>query len=102
MDIQSRLDNVKPFLSVLFIIATLFSLVFLQMEERRMGYVLLKLSHEQREIIEVKREKSMQLAKVLRPEHVERMAQSKFTLQKVQANQIIHLTGPSEASRGLN
>lgn len=83
----------KPFISILFIIGTLFSLVFLQMEERRLGYGLLKLTREQRQIVEEKRAKNMQLAKVTRPQHVERMAQRKFTLQKVQASQIIHLSG---------
>lgn len=83
----------KPFISILFIIGTLFSLVFLQMEERRLGYGILKLTREQRQVIEEKRAKIMQLAKVTRPQHVEKMAQSKFTLKKVQSSQIIHLSG---------
>lgn len=94
----------KPFVSILFIIGTLFSLVFLQMEERRLGYAILKLTREQRQIVEEMRAKSMQLAKITRPQHVERMAQSRLTLQKVQANQIIHLSGAqlSADSRELN
>ena len=83
----------KPFVSILFIIRTLFTLVFLQMEERRLGYGILKLTREQRQVIEEKRAKAMQLAKVTRPQQVEKMAQSKFTLKKVQASQIIHLSG---------
>ena len=91
------LQSLKPFLSVLLIIATLFGLVFLQMEERRMGYVLLKLNREQRDIIEERRQRSSLLAKITRPEHVERIAQSRMTLKKVQAKQIIHLTGSQES-----
>ncbi len=87
------MQNLKPILSLVFIIATLFSIVFLQMEERRRGYAILKLTREQRQVIEEKRIKSMQLAKLTRPQHVERIAQSQFTLKKVQANQIIHMTG---------
>ena len=93
----------KPFFSILIIIGTLFSLVFMQMEERRLGYAILKLTREQRQVIEEKREKTMNLAKVTRPQHVEKMAQSKFTLKKVQANQIIHLSGATvAAARELN
>lgn len=61
-----------------------------------MGYALLKLTREQRKVIEERRQKSIQLAKITRPEHVEKLAQSRMTLRKVQANQIIHLTGPQE------
>lgn len=86
------MQNLKPILSLVIIIGTLFSIVFLQMEERRRGYAILKLTREQRQVIEEKREKSMQLAKLTRPEHVEKVAQSQFTLKKVQSNQIIHMT----------
>jgi hypothetical protein len=97
----------KPFFSILLIIGTLFTLVFLQMEERRLGYAILKSTREQRQILEEKRERSMQLAKITRPQHVEQLAQSRFTLKKVQANQIIHLTGAqlapvTTAARELN
>lgn len=95
--------DLKPFLSIVFIISTLFALVFMQMEERRLGYVILKMTHEQRQIVEEKRVKTMELAKLTRPQHVERMAQSKFTLKKVQSNQIIHLTGTENlAAKDLN
>jgi len=96
--------RLKPFFSILFIIGTLFSLVFLQMEERRLGYAILKSTREQRQIVEEKRERAVKLAKFTRPQNVERMAQSRFTLKKIQANQIIHLTGSSTATalRELN
>jgi hypothetical protein len=90
------LQSLKPFLSILLIISTLFALVFLQMEERRMGYALLKLSRDQRKVIEERRQRSNLLAKITRPEHVERLAQSRMSLKKVQANQIIHLTGAQD------
>jgi hypothetical protein len=86
-------NDLKPFLSLLFIISTLFILVFMQMEERRLGYVILKLTHAQRQVVEEKRVKTMEFARLTRPQHVEKMAQSKFTLKKVQSSQIIHLTG---------
>ncbi len=73
------------------------------MEERRLGYVILKLTREQRQTLEEKREKSIQLAKITRPQHVEKMATSRFTMKKIQANQIIHLTNVNfVGARDLN
>lgn len=85
--------QLKPFCSVLILIFTFFSLVFLQMEERRLGYSVLKLSREHKRVLEDKHVREIQLVKVTRPQLVEHMAQSKFTLKKIQADQIIHLSG---------
>jgi len=97
-------EHTKPFLSILLVIATLFSLVFMQMEELRIGYVILKMTREQRQVIQEKRAKTMQLAKLTRPQHVEKMAQRRFTLKKIQASQIIHLNGGQEltSAREIN
>lgn len=83
----------KPFLSIVFIISTLFVLVFLQMEERRMGYEILSASRVQKRLIEERRLKEMQLAKMTRPQQVERLAATKLTMRKIQASQIIRLSG---------
>ncbi|MNJ99793.1 hypothetical protein D3C87_175740 [compost metagenome] len=93
---RENIKQLKPFLSVLIIIATLFSIVFLQMEERRMGYSVLKLTREFKKVQEEKRTKEISLAKITRPQLLESMAQQKFTLKKIQANQIIHLSGTVE------
>lgn len=85
--------QLKPFFSVLIVIFTFFSLVFLQMEERRLGYSVLKLSREHKKILEEKHAREIQLVKVTRPQLLESMAHSKFTLKKIQADQIIHLSG---------
>lgn len=102
-DVTACEGILKPLVSIVFIIGTLFSLVFLQMEERRLGYAILKLTREQRQAVEEKRAKAMQLAKITRPQHVEKMAQSRSSLKKVQANQIIHLSNAqlTSASREL-
>lgn len=102
---MSKLEDwgpLKPFFSVMIIVASLLALVFLQMEERRMGYEILKLTREQRRLVEEKRIKEMKLAKMTRPQQVEKLASSRLTLRKVQASQIIHLSGsqPMYAERG--
>lgn len=83
----------KPFISLMIAIMTLLGIVFLQMEERRLGYTMLKRSREHRDLIEEKRNREIQLAKITRPQLLEHMAQSRFTLKKVSARQIIHLPG---------
>jgi hypothetical protein len=66
------------------------------MEERRMGYVVLKLTREHKKVLEEKRTKEISLAKITRPQLLDHVAQQKFTLKKVQANQIIHLSDVEE------
>lgn len=101
---KDNFRQLKPFFSILLIIATLFSIVFLQMEERRMGYSVLKLTREHKKVTEEKRVKEIALAKVTRPQLLDSVAQQKFTLKKVQANQIIHLSGPlpENVEKGVN
>ncbi|WP_413577196.1 histidine kinase [Bdellovibrio sp. HCB290] len=89
---KENFRQLKPFFSILLVIFTLFSIVFLQMEERRMGYVVLKLTRQHKKVQEEKRTKEISLAKITRPQLLDHMAQQKFTLKKIQANQIIHLT----------
>ncbi len=98
---KENIKQLRPFFSVLLIIFTLFTIVFLQMEERRMGYSVLKLTREYKKQNEEKRMREIQLAKVTRPQLLDYMAQSKFTLKKVQANQIIHLSGPLEKNLAM-
>jgi hypothetical protein len=81
----------RPLLSVLIIIGTLLSIVFIQMEERRNGYELLLANRELKKVIEEKRSRAIQLSRVSRPQQIERVATSRLTLKKIQNNQIIHL-----------
>ena len=94
MNLKSEdLAPLKPFLSVFLIVCSMFIVVFAKMEERRIGYNVLKLTHEQRVAVEEKRIKVLALAKLIRPQHIEKVAQDRFTLKKVQNKQIIHLIG---------
>ncbi len=96
---SKEIGKFKPVISVSLIILTLFGVVFLQMEERRLGYVLLKVTREYRQVLESKKNKEIQLAKATRPQWVEKMASARFTLKKAQASQIILLPNPVEESR---
>ena len=91
----------KPVVSLVLIIGTLLFVVFTKMEERRLGYEILKLNRDQRAAVEERRQKELALARVSRPQHVEKFAQDHLTLKKLQDSQIIQLsgTGPSTSDK---
>jgi hypothetical protein len=83
----------KSIISIFIISGTLLGIAFLQMEERRLGYGILKLTREQKQVFEDLQIKSVQLAKVQRPQNIETVAQNKLVLRRVTEQQIIHITG---------
>lgn len=83
----------RPFLSVLIITGTLFTIVMVHMEIRRMGYELLHLSQAERKVRDVHRERAVELAELTGPQNLRRVAQSKLAVQAPAKGQIIHLTG---------
>ena len=95
---QDDIQRLKPFLSVFFIIATLFCLVFLKMEERRMSYVVLKQTREYKKTSEIRKQKEIQLAKLVRPQFIEHIAKEKMTLKRITPAQIIHLNPNTSVS----
>lgn len=87
------IKEVKPLVSILLFIFALFSLVFLQMEERRLNYELLKLNKELKKTLEVRRFQEIKLAKATRPERIEKEIQLKTALADPRESQIIHMSG---------
>ena len=96
---SNHIQQLKPFLSLLFVILTLFGLVFIKMEERRLSYVVLKLTKEHKRTIETKKQKELVLAKLTRPQLLENVATQKLTLKRVTQAQIIHLTPTQSLAR---
>ena len=88
---SNELRQLKPFISILFITATLLGIVFVKMEERRISYVVLKLTKEHRKAIEIQKQKEILLAKLTRPQLLENVATQKLTLKRATASQIIQL-----------
>ncbi len=77
---------------------TLFFLVFLKMEERRMSYVVLKQTREYKKTSEIRKQKEIQLAKLVRPQFIENIAKGRLTLKRATAAQIIHLNPNTSVS----
>ncbi|NJL25397.1 MAG: histidine kinase [Calothrix sp. SM1_5_4] len=90
---RGRLKDILPFLSVLIFIATLFTLVLLKMEVRRMGYSVLKASQEYRKLRDQHRLMSMEYARLTQPERVRKFAVSRLNLNDSRNGQIIQLAG---------
>src|SRR3989344_79716 len=89
---SNDIRQLKPFLSLLIVIGTLMGLVFIKMEERRLSYVVLKLTREFKRSNEISRQKEISLAKLTRPQLVANVATQKLTLRKIKPGQIINLT----------
>jgi cell division protein FtsL len=90
---HKRLQEMMPFFSVLMLIATLFSMVLLKMEVRRVGYSVLKSTQEYRKLKDQYRHMQMEYAALTRPDVVRRYAVSRLTLNDARNGQIIQLTG---------
>ncbi len=99
---SSEIRQLKPFLSLLFIIITLLGIVFIKMEERRLSYVVLKMTQEHKKVIEIQKQKEISLAKLTRPQLLENVATNKLTMKRVTASQIIHLTSSEPFIRAAN
>ena len=99
---SNEIRQLKPFLSVLIIIITLLGIVFVKMEERRISYLVLKLTHEHKKAIEIQKQKEILLAKLTRPQLLENVATQKLTLKRATAAQIIHLAPNETLARVKN
>ncbi|MGE0526820.1 MAG: histidine kinase [Bdellovibrionales bacterium] len=91
--IRRHLHEILPFISVLILISTLFTLVILKMEVRRMGYSVLKATREYRKLQDHHRLMTMEYARLTRPERVHKYAVSRLTLNDARNGQIIQLAG---------
>lgn len=96
---SGHIQQLRPFLSLLFVIFTLLGLVFIKMEERRISYVVLKLTKEHKRVTEIQRQKEISLAKLTRPQLLENVATQRLTLKRITPSQIIHLSPTQSLAR---
>jgi hypothetical protein len=89
---HENMQKIRPFFSLLLVISTLFSIVFLQLEIRRVGYSVLKLSSQEKQMLDRFRSRSVDLAKISGPQSLRQVAKSHLPLRKAQPGQIIQMT----------
>lgn len=95
--IKSR--EMAPFLSLIIVVAMLFAVVFCKMELRRVGYSVLKLTREERQMRDLERQQSIMLAKITRPDRLQSVAEARLTLKRAESGQIIQMTERGVALR---
>jgi cell division protein FtsL len=94
---KKTLTNLKPFLSVFFILATLFSVVFVRMENRRMGYEIYDLAEKEKHETQKQRVALLNLARMTSPERVRKLATERLTFQSAKEGQVIRVTNSGGA-----
>lgn len=94
---QNQLKNLKPFISVFIILTTLFSVVFIRMENRRIGYAIYDLNEIERKETQKQRVALLNLARMTSPERVRKLATEKLTFQSAKEGQVIRVTGRGSA-----
>lgn len=86
-------SDFRPFISVFILVVTLFSLVFLKMEVRRTSYSLWKATRSYQSLQNKNRLSRMELAQVMRPDRIRKLALSKLPLGEAKHGQVIQLDG---------
>lgn len=84
-------SEIKSYLSLLFIVSALLSVVFLKMEARRIGYDLLKLSRMEKSLKDDRRKQELLYAKLIRPGRIEQIAKSSLDLKKAGRGRVVQL-----------
>jgi len=90
---RSQVDDLKPFLSVVIVVITLFFVVFLKMEIRRQSYSVLQISLKETALQDKHRGQSLKLARIMRSERIKKYAKVYLALNDAAKGQIIHMTG---------
>jgi hypothetical protein len=88
---SKQVENMKPFLSIMIFIVALLAIVFCKMEVRRVGYMFWKATKQEKEIKDDLRVKSLEFAKLTRPDRVEKYARQFWALNKPESGQVVQL-----------
>ncbi|MDZ4663156.1 MAG: hypothetical protein SGJ18_16215 [Pseudomonadota bacterium] len=85
--------QIKPFISIVIIVVSMFFLVFIKMEVRRLSYSVLHWSLKEKLLKDKYRYKTVELAQIMRTERIKNYAEVHLALNEPQKGQIIHFTG---------
>ncbi len=92
-------NDIKPFISILIIIVTLFSLVFLKMEIRHQGYKIWKKTRIYKKIRDTHRMQVIKYARLKSPVRLSQKLQSQITPVDPELVQVIQISGDYVAVR---
>jgi hypothetical protein len=71
----------------------------MKMEVRSLGYLVVKKNREYRKLKDEQWKKTMEYARLTRPDHIRQFALTRLTLNEAQDGQIIQLVGARAAVR---
>ena len=91
--------EILPFVSLIIIFVSLFTLAFLKMEVRRKGYAVLKLVKSEKQLNDYYLIQSAKISKMTRPANITRVAKTQFLLRKARPGEIIQISGSQIALR---
>ena len=86
-------SSLKPYLSIFIVLCCLYAVVYIKMENRRMGYSLFDLAKKEKIIRQEQRLATAKLAKMTSADRVRSIAQNKLTFQAAKEGQIIRVAG---------
>ena len=86
-------DSFRPFFSVASIILSLFVIVFIKMESRRINYSLLRQSRKHQELLDRYHKDLMSYLEMTQGSRLNRLARTKLTLERAEKGQVILLVG---------
>lgn len=90
---MTKLPGWKPYLSLSIVLLCTFSVVYIKMENRRMGYALFDLAKKEKQMRQEQRLAIAQLAKMTSAERVRSIAQKQLTFQSAKEGQVIRVAG---------
>jgi cell division protein FtsL len=89
-------------MSLFFVFLFLLAFVFVRLEERRLVYEIQQTNGIRQKLLEEKRMKTLVLAKSTRPQQIEKLAQKKLPMRRVQPGQVILLSGDPSSLNGVS
>ncbi len=89
---KNQNSSIKSLISLTIIFFTLFAIAFVEMEERRMNYVLLQKHREYRKALQQYRKSELAFAKMTKPQRLDKLAKNRLTMKTADYDQVIHLT----------
>ncbi|MCB0419957.1 MAG: hypothetical protein KDD61_03125 [Bdellovibrionales bacterium] len=96
---RKTVREIRPFVSVFIIILALFSVVFVKMEVRRVGYSVLKQGRMYKRLTDKNRKLVTKYARITRSSRVNQLAMTKLTLTRAKRGQVIQMYGTKIALR---
>ncbi|MCB0415653.1 MAG: hypothetical protein KDD50_15045 [Bdellovibrionales bacterium] len=90
---REKILAIKPFLSLIVVILILFMMVFVKMENRRMGYSILKDVRALNKLKDKYKLRKIKYLTLVQPDRVRKIALTHLTLKEARRGQIIQLNG---------